>query len=71
MKLFLLSLYILLLSFGLCSANVYPWTDLSGRTLQAKFLQVGGSAVTIEINGQPFDIPLDTLSAESKALATM
>ena len=44
---------------------------MNGRTLQAKFLQASGTAVTIEVNGQPFDIPLNTLSSESKALATM
>ena len=71
MKLFFPFLVLLLLSFGLCSANVYPWTDLNGRTLQAKFLQASGTAVTIEVNGQPFDIPINTLSQESKALATL
>lgn len=52
-------------------ANLYPWTDSSGRTLQAKFLQADQDTLTIEVNGQPFEIPVNTLSPESKALAVM
>ena len=52
-------------------ANLYPWTDLDGRTLQARFIQLDPKNLTIDVNGQPFEIPVNTLSPESKALATM
>ena len=48
---------------------LYPWTDLNGRTLQAKFIKGNNTSVTIEWNGQRFDLPIDSLSDESKALA--
>ena len=50
-------------------AELHPWTDLNGRTLQAKFIQANNSSVTIEWKGQRFDLPMDTLSDQSKALA--
>jgi hypothetical protein len=49
--------------------ELHPWTDLNGRTLQAKFIKGNNTSVTIEWNGQRFDLPIDTLSDESKALA--
>ena len=49
--------------------GLHPWTDLNGRTLQAKFIKGNNTSVTIEWNGQRFDLPIDTLSDESKALA--
>ena len=51
------------------SAELHPWTDLNGRTLQAKFIKGNNASVTIEWNGQRFDLPMDTLSDQSKALA--
>jgi hypothetical protein len=51
------------------SAELHPWTDLNGRTLQAKFIKGNNVSVTIEWNGQRFDLPMDTLSDQSKALA--
>jgi len=51
------------------SAELHPWTDLSGRTLQAKFIKGNNTSVTIEWNGNRFDLPIDTLSDQSKALA--
>jgi hypothetical protein len=51
------------------SAELHPWTDLNGRTLQAKFIKGNNTSVTIEWNGQRFDLPIDTLSDPSKALA--
>jgi hypothetical protein len=42
---------------------------LNGRTLQAKFIKGNNKSVTIEWNGQRFDLPIDTLSDPSKALA--
>ena len=49
--------------------KLHPWTDLNGRTLQAKFIQANEISVTIEWKGQRFDLPVDNLSDESKALA--
>jgi len=49
--------------------GLHPWTDLNGRTLQAKFIKGNNTSVTIEWNGQRFDLPIDTLSDPSKALA--
>ena len=37
--------------------------------MQAKFIQGNDSSVTIEWNGQRFDLPINTLSDQSKALA--
>ena len=51
------------------STELHPWTDLNGRTLQAKFIKGNNTSVTIEWNGQRFDLPIDTLSDESMALA--
>ena len=51
------------------TTELYPWTDLNGRTLQAKFIKGDNASVTIEWNGQRFDLPMATLSDQSKALA--
>ena len=51
------------------SAELHSWTDMNGRTLQAKFIKGNNTSVTIEWNGQRFDLPIDTLSDPSKALA--
>ncbi|MFL2928541.1 MAG: hypothetical protein ACJZ72_08155 [Opitutales bacterium] len=64
----LLLFYLIPLS-GQDAGELHPWTDLNGRTLQAKFIQGNDSSVTIEWNGQRFDLPINTLSDESKALA--
>ena len=64
-----------LIFFCLVSLNaeetneLHPWTDLNGRTLQAKFIKGDNASVTIEWNGQRFDLPMATLSDQSKALA--
>ena len=67
-----ISLLLLLLVpavFGQDADKLHPWTDLKGRTLQAKFIKADGASVTIDWNGKRFDLPLNTLSPESKALA--
>ena len=51
------------------TTELHPWTDLNGRTLQAKFIKGDNASVTIEWNGQRFDLPMATLSDQSKALA--
>ncbi|MBL65798.1 MAG: hypothetical protein CML14_06395, partial [Puniceicoccaceae bacterium] len=75
MKTFLKILFLLFVFFTaevkIGYANLYPWTDLDGRTLQARFIQLDQNNLTIDVNGQPFEIPVSTLSPESKALATM
>jgi len=69
-KLFFFPFLICLTSLlGQESAELHPWTDLNGRTLQAKFIKGNNTSVTIEWNGQRFDLPIDTLSDQSKALA--
>ena len=69
-KLFFFPFLICLTSLsGQESAELHPWTDLSGRTLQAKFIKGNNTSVTIEWNGNRFDLPIDTLSDQSKALA--
>ena len=66
---FFLFLFCLTSLIGKESAELHPWTDLNGRTLQAKFIKGNNVSVTIEWNGQRFDLPMDTLSDQSKALA--
>ena len=62
---------LLLWSSAWIYGNIYPWTDADGRTLQAEFIEVKGNTLNINLNGQPFQIPMDSLSEESKALAAM
>ena len=61
---------LLLWSSAWIYGNIYPWTDADGRTLQAEFIEVCNT-LNINLNGQPFQIPMDSLSEESKALAAM
>ena len=48
---------------------LHPFTDLDGRTLEAKFIGTKGDSITIEWNGKTFDLPLASLNAETRALA--
>ena len=64
-----LLLFCLISLSGQEPTELHPWTDLNGRTLQAKFIKGNNTSVTIEWNGQRFDLPIDTLSDPSKALA--
>ena len=51
----LFSLIFLLLASALCgqdAGKLHPWTDLKGRTVQAKFIKADGASVTIDWNGQ-------------------
>ena len=50
-------------------ANLYPWTDLQGRVIQAQFLGATDSTVKLLWNGQTFELSLANLSQESKNLA--
>ena len=69
-KLIFFSIFFCLVSLNAEETNeLHPWTDLNGRTLQAKFIKGDNASVTIEWNGQRFDLPMATLSDQSKALA--
>ena len=70
---FLNVLFILFLSclpslFGQESTELHPWTDLNGRTLQAKFISATDTTVTIDWNGKRFSLPLNTLDDKTKTL---
>lgn len=47
----------------------YIWTDVNGQKIEAEFVRSSSSILTISIEGQELDLPLDSLSAFSKALA--
>ena len=49
--------------------QLHSWTDIQGRTLQAKFVRLFAGTVTIEWNGQMVPLPMNSLSAQSQALA--
>ena len=66
----LLFLFLALNAVGQDAGALHPWTDLKGRTLQAKFLKADAASVTIDWNGQVFALPLNTLNPESQALAS-
>ena len=63
------SCFSLVIFSSISLAELHPWTDLQGRTLQASFIKSDGVTVTINWNGSVVPIPLSTLSAESQALA--
>ena len=52
------------------SDELHSWTDLNGRTLQAKFIEADDSTVTLEWNGKRFPLPVNTLNAETKSLVS-
>ena len=45
------------------------WKDANGRTIRARFINLVTETLTIEMNGQPFDLPLASLSPDSQVLA--
>ena len=45
------------------------WKDVNGRTIRARFIKLVTETLTIEMNGQPFDLPLASLSPDSQAFA--
>ena len=47
----------------------YIWTDVNGQKIEAEFVRSSSSTLTISIEGQELDLPLDSLSPFSKALA--
>ncbi len=43
------------------------WTDNQGRSIDAELVSVEGNAVSLDVRGKKFNIPLDTLSAKDQA----
>lgn len=52
------------------STSMEPWTSADGRAIQAKFLKLEGSTVSLLLsNGQTFNCPMDKLSEGSRKRA--
>ena len=49
--------------------GIHPWTDTQGRTLNARFIKADETTVTINWNGQVFNLPISTLREDSRKLA--
>ena len=49
--------------------KLHSWTDVQGRTLEARFVRLFAGTVTIEWNGQMVPLPMSSLSPQSQALA--
>ena len=47
---------------------IHPFTDVNGRTLQAKYVGSSADSVKIEWNGKTFELPLITLDSETQSL---
>ena len=58
-----------LLSLSFLSAKTYIWTDTNGQEIEAEFVRSTADTVTISMQGQELDLPLNSLSVFSKALA--
>ena len=58
-----------LLSLSFLSAKTYIWTDTNGQEIEAEFVRSTADTVTISMQGQKLDLPLNSLSVFSKALA--
>ncbi len=54
---------------GLSAQTLHSWTDVQGRTLQASFVKLEGTVLTIRMNGQDFPLDLSYFSPESQNLA--
>lgn len=51
-------------------SKFHTWTNSEGRTIEARFVRVVNGAVTIVMkDGRSFNVPMDKLSADSRALA--
>lgn len=62
------SLALSFICHGQDSNAIHPFTDVNGRTLQAKFIESSADSVKIEWNGQTFELPLITLDTETQSL---
>lgn len=50
--------------------KIHPWTNTEGKTIEARFARIVDGAVTIVLkDGRSFNVPLDKLAPESRALA--
>jgi hypothetical protein len=65
---FFLFLSFSIFSFGQDPSTLHPFTDINGRTLQAKLIEAGAESVKVEWNGQTFDLPLDSLDLTTRNL---
>ena len=59
----------LLLPLSFLSAKTYIWTDTNGQQIEAEFVRSTADTLTISMQGQELDLPLNSLSVFSKALA--
>ena len=48
--------------------GLHAWTDVQGRTLQARFVRLFAGTVTIEWNGQMVPLPMSSLSPNLRLL---
>ena len=55
--------------FAQAPSASYSWTDTEGRTLQASFVKLEGTLLTIRMNGQDFPLDLSYFSPQSQNLA--
>ena len=53
-KCFALSLIFVIGHLGLFAQAIHSWTDTQGRTLQASFIKLEGTLLTIRMNGKDF-----------------
>lgn len=54
---------------SLDAPKIHPWTDLTGKTIQAEFLRLEGEGVVIRMNDTEFKVPFTRLSPPSIELA--
>jgi hypothetical protein len=59
----------LLLPLSFLSAKTYIWTDTNGQQIEAEFVRSTSDTLTISMHGQELDLPLNSLSVFSRALA--
>ena len=59
----------LLVPLSFLSAKTYIWTDTNGQQIEAEFVRSTAETLTISLQGQELDLPLNSLSVFSKALA--
>jgi len=68
-KCFALSLIFVIGHLGLFAQAIHSWTDTQGRTLQASFIKLEGTLLTIRMNGKDFPLDLSYFSPQSQSLA--
>jgi len=63
-KISLLSICFILFS---ASTHARTWTNAEGRSIEAEFIELNGSEVAIKMNGERYEIPLESLSEQDQA----